>query len=721
MLGRNICFLLAAGLGSSPALAQDDPVRPQAQPSGGATGGVEKQVGMDDIVVTAQRRSESLTDVPISVTALSGEALASSGISNTVQLQAVTPGLVMQRFGGFVQPSIRGISTGANGPGVEANVAMYIDGVYQPNQSANTIELPDVARVEVLKGPQGTLSGRNASGGAIRIFTREPSYTATGDFSASYGRFDNLQVKGFVSAPLVADKIAISLSGLYENMDGWNNDLLNGGNIGKVQSRLIRGKLLLEPTDRLKLVFTGQYTKFRDDSQFAYSALNGNTAGADPAFAANGPIATKPYDVSIDFPPRIMNKNITGSLRASYDIDDIGTVSTITAYQHNKNMLSADGDASPTLFIGFIPKIPDKNFMQELNFASEKFGAISFVSGLFYYDDRTGHDPILGFFPSPTVSYARVRTKAYAAYTEANIQITDRLSTIVGARYSHERRSVRYARSEEGLDDAVQYSKSYNSVTPRMSLRYEIEPRTSIYATYSQGFKSGVYNANAEETTPVKPEKVKSYELGIKAAQGNFSLNLAGFYIDYTNLQVSINRGGFDTLDNAGATRNYGAELEGRVRLSPDFTVAGGVAWLHARYHDYTNATIIVPVPGGGNTAVPNVDLSGHQLLRSPNFTFNLNPSYSHEFGFGKVEASSSVYYTASYPLEQSGRVRQKSYPQVNAQINVFPGSSGIRLGIWGKNLTNEKIVSSSLVLAGGDLAAYSPPRTYGVSVGFSF
>ncbi len=303
-------------------------------------------------------------------------------------------------------------------------------------------------------------------------------------------------------------------------------------------------------------------------------------------------------------------------------------------------MLSVDGDASSTLLIGFIPKIPDKNFMQELNFASEQFGPVSFVSGLFYYSDKTGHNPILGFFPSPTISYARVRTEAYVAYTEVNVHFTDQLVGIVGARYSHERRPVRYARSKAGLATATQYHKSYNSVTPRVSLRYEIDPRTSICATYSQGFKSGVYYANLEETTPVKPEKVKSYELGLKTNRGDFSRNLAGSYIDYTNLQVSINRGGFDTPDNAGATRNYGVGLEGKQRVTPYFTVAGGFAWLHGRYRNYPDATIIVPVPGGGNTAVPNVDLSGRQLLRAPKFTFNLNPNYSHQFEFGSIEAS---------------------------------------------------------------------------------
>lgn len=217
---------LAACLAASPSLAQTT----AADQAADATA-----TDPTDIVVTAQRRSERLTDVPVSVTALSGDAIKASGITDTYSLQQVSPGLRMERLGGYTQPSIRGVTAGSTSPGSEANVAIYVDGIYQPNQAANTIDLPDVARVEVSKGPQGTLFGRNATGGAIQIFTRAPSFTTTGGISATAGYYDgsgpsrssyDLGLKGFLSGPIVPDKVAASLSFGYRNVDGYSTNIV---------------------------------------------------------------------------------------------------------------------------------------------------------------------------------------------------------------------------------------------------------------------------------------------------------------------------------------------------------------------------------------------------------------------------------------------------------------------------------------------------------------
>lgn len=683
------------------ALAQDDEASVAENPLHGG------------IVVTAQRRSERLTDVPVSVTALSSETIAAAGITDTYSLQQISPGLRMERLGGYTQPSIRGVTAGSTSPGSEANVAMYVDGIYQPNQAANTIDLPDVARVEVLKGPQGTLFGRNATGGAIQIFTREPSYQTTADFTVSYGRFDNFAVKAFIAAPLVEDRLAFSISGAYEDMDGWNRDLVNGGSIGKIESRLIRAKLLFEPVDGVKFTLGGQYSRRRDESLFAYSALNGNTLGPK--------VGIRPYDVAVNTPSLTETESWNVSFKSAFDTS-IGTFSTLTAYSKTQLDISADGDASPDQIISFTIDSPDKNFTQEINFASEKFGPVSVVAGLFYYRDDSGYDPLIGFFPAPFVNFADVTTRAYAAYAEANVDIAPGLVGIAGIRYSREKRTVQYVGGDAAMFVGTDlHKKTYSAWTPRFSLRYEIAPRTNIYATYSKGFKSGVYDLNGTATTPVNPEKIEAWEAGFKTSQGLFDLNIAAFYYDYKDLQVQINSGGFDLLTNAGEARNYGADIEGTLRLSPEFQISGGFAYLHARYRNYPDATILVPNPGGGNTPVSNVDLSGFKVTRAPTWTLNLNAQYEREFSFGTIALMGNMYHTDDVPLEQSGRLQQDAYTMFNGSISFRPLDSNFKFTLWGKNLSNEKVIQGSFFTGAGDQVSYAPPRTYGISANYAF
>lgn len=715
---RSKSWVLASALGVTVGL---QPVQALAQRSAAPAVAASDVEGSGEIVVTAQRRSERLSDVPISVTALSSAQITAAGVDSTYALQQVTPGLRMERLGAYTQPSIRGVTAGATSPGAEANVAIYVDGIYQPNQAANTIELPDVARVEVSKGPQGTLFGRNATGGAIQIFTREPSYDPHASFTVGYGSYDNLLIKGFAAAPLIDNKLAISIAGLYEDMDGWNHDLLKGGKIGKVQSRLIRGKLLFEPTETVKFVLSGQYSHRHDESLFAYSALNGNTAGAAPIFASNGPIATKPYDVSVNTASIVDTKSWNVALRGSIDLGGIGTLSSLTAYARTDLQISADGDASPTQLISFTIQSPDKNFTQEINFASEKFGPVQVIAGLFYYSDSSGYDPLVGFFPGSFTNFSDVTVKAYAAYAEANVDILPGLVGIAGVRYSNEKRTVQYTGGDAAFYvGTALHEKTFDAFTPRFSLRYEVAPRTNVYATYSKGFKSGVYDLNSTATSPVNPETIQAFEVGIKTGQRTFNLSAAAFYYNYKNLQVQVNTGGFDALQNAGGAHNYGFDIEGSVHVTPDFSLSGGLAYLHARYTNYPNASILVPRAGGGNDNV-SANLGGFQVTRAPNWTLNLAATYEHEFAFGTVGASANLYHADDVPLEQSGRVRQPAYTQINAQFSLSPANTNFKFTVWGKNLADEKVIQGSFFTGAGDQVSYAPPRTFGGTIGYAF
>lgn len=234
-----------------------------ATPAYAAAEGTETTADNGDILVTAQRRSERLQDVPMSVTALSSEDLDRSGITSTSDLAKATPSVVIAQYGGFMQPSIRGISSAGASLGDNSNVAMYIDGIYQPQQIATLISLPDVQQVEILKGPQGALYGQNATGGAILVTTLSPSNELTGKFSASYGNYNDVNLRGYVSVP-VSDTFAVSVSGGYQNRDGFRKHVITGERDLGLDSKVIRAKFQFTPSESAKLTLTGYFSDYRN-------------------------------------------------------------------------------------------------------------------------------------------------------------------------------------------------------------------------------------------------------------------------------------------------------------------------------------------------------------------------------------------------------------------------------------------------------------------------
>ena len=230
-----------------------------------------------EVIVTAQRRAERLQDVPLSITAVSGAQLEKLGVASTEDLTDVAPGLKMDRNGVNVQPAIRGVSSVEADIGADTNVAIYLDGVYQPNLPANAFDLPDVSRVEVDKGPQGTLFGRNAEGGAIQVFTLNPSFTPTGSGTLGYGDYNDLMAKGFISGPILDQRVAGSLSAFFESSDGYLKDeLRDGKNVGGVNAHLIRGKLLFKLVPKLTALVSVTYSDRTDGADYG-QAYNGNT------------------------------------------------------------------------------------------------------------------------------------------------------------------------------------------------------------------------------------------------------------------------------------------------------------------------------------------------------------------------------------------------------------------------------------------------------------
>jgi iron complex outermembrane receptor protein len=683
-----------------------------------------RATSVGEVIVTAQRREERVRDVPLSITAATAQTLANAGVQTTADLAKITPGYSIYMYGGAPQPVIRGISSGGASAGDSSNVAVYVDGVYLGNEALQLFDLPDISRVEILKGPQGTLFGRNAAGGAVRVVTQSPSFTPTGSFSASYGSFNDGMVKGFVSGPL-APKVAGSLAAFYEHMDGWDHNVLTGKDGGKLNSVIVRGKLLFQPIDNLKITFSGYYLNRHNEATFAGIALGGNTIArtASPGVL----IVTKPRDFAVNEPEGNGVRGYGAALNIEYDAS-FGTLTSVTAYQNAYVFIQADADATPAGIAYYDQHQPINSLQEEIDFASKKmFDRFSFTLGAFYYGSSERFTPLaIDTLPGHTVFaiWEDARTTAYAVFGEGYLDITSHLQLIGGLRYSNERKY-----GTGGFGTPVQSPikpATFTAVTPRVSLKYAFNPNTNVYFTYSQGFKSGV-NDPVSGPVPILPEHVDAYELGAKSrVTQNLDVTAALFHYDYTNLQVQ-------TVGNAlnGATQNAAKAtingFEGNLTwiATRDLTFIAGVSWLDAKYGQFPAALVNDVDPNNPNclcgAPLQPENVQGKQLQRTPPWTFNMTAEYSHPFEPGILTANMTLYSTARWWADLNNRVGQPGYTTLDAQLGWEPAGTKLKISIWGKNLTNTTYIYSFFVSANADEVSYAAPISGGVRVDYRF
>lgn len=692
------------------------PVAAQAQQQSGRE--------LQEVVVTAQRRSERLQDVPISVTAITADELASSGVASTRDLSIVTPGLRMTQAGAYLQPAIRGITSTVQTPVSEANVATYLDGVYQANTLSAVMQLPDVRQIEVLKGPQGTLFGRNATGGAILVTTEAPNLSGTsGQISAGYGNLDTKTVSAFVTGPLEQNKAAVSLTGFYDKTDGWQRNLLLGGarRPSQRETALVRGKIRVLPWDGADFTLTGFYSKIRDHSSLKQTNYQGNS---QLRLVPGVIVASEPNTYAINVDNRITPIQRGVSLRGEIEVGP-GTLTTTTAYNFTTTHLIVDADQT-TFNAGQITfDSRFKTWSQEVLYSTDQLGRFRATVGAFYFRSSGGLSPLT--FGGNYI-WANDKDRSYAVFGELTYDVTDQLSVTGGLRYSYEKRIAAVTATPTRVKPTLPElgRESWDSVTPRVSVLYKATPDTNAYFTFSKGFKSGIFNTTAFQVQPVNLEKATNYELGVKSTPApNFQVNAAVFYTDYKDLQVpsllQVGVAFVQRLTNAATAEIYGAEIGGAWNVSDAFKLAFGGAYTHARYKRFPNAPVNIPTGFGGNTATV-ADLSGNTMIRSPAWTGNVTAQYTWDTEHGEIQLSATAFYTSKFYMEESNRVAQPAYEHINAQLAWRPvRDRGLTLKLWGRNLTNSTQFNGFSSQTLNDTSTYLPPRTYGVEATYEF
>ncbi|WOK38151.1 TonB-dependent receptor [Sphingomonas sp. C3-2] len=695
-----------------------------------------EEAATGDIVVTARRREESLIDVPISVSALSGDALQSQGAVDITALQDKTPNLTLQIARGSnstLIAFIRGV--GQQDPlwGFEPGVGLYVDDVYVARPQGAVLDIFDVERVEVLRGPQGTLYGRNTIGGAIKYVTKRLGNDFTGKVRASYGSYDQIDLVGQVTVPL-GDTLSIGGAIARYKRDGYGQNLTTGAD--QYDKDVIAGRISAEfaPSDGVFFRLAADKTVDKSNARHG-TRLVGN--GGLPAFEPTRSV----YDTRAGIGDR--NKVMTQgmSLTGEIDLNDTLTFKTITAYRdgHTDTLIDFDNTAGPVLDIP--AWYDDRQFTQELQllYSGERLQG---VFGLYYLDGRASgaFDTVLGLANLTTLTAGSVKTKSYAAFADFNYDLTDQLKLSAGLRYTKDdktgtvfRRNYTGIRSPEfGNANAVpglirtDYTndRSFDQFTPRISLSYQPNDDLNLYASYGKGFKSGGFDMRGDAVlTPTtvngyKPETVDAYELGMKGAflDRTLFLNIAGYYSDYKDQQVTIQRpdvaGGIASfVDNAGKAEIYGLEIETRIVPSRNFSVNASLGYTHADYKKFL--TFI----GGGTTPVDVSDLRVFQ--NTPKWNANLSATWSDELAGGTIDITPSISMRSDYHMFEIANplLDQDGYALVDASASWTSGDDRFKLSVNMRNLFDKQYRVGGYNFPGAlfgnsIIGYYGPPRT---------
>jgi len=724
---------LIAGLGIAfPARAQPASngtqqlrsLDPAAQP---ATPAKKPQSGLEEVVVHAQKRSERLQDVPIAVTAITGTKLKAAGITDTMGLSQVTPGLNFGLAALFLEPDIRGVQSSVNSLGAESNVAVYVDGVYQASPTATILQLADVSQVEVLKGPQGTLFGRNATGGAISVTTRDPTFTPVAEVSASYGRYNEAIGSAFISGPMT-DTLAGSLALYGKRDDGYYTDLNLHKNLAANRISNIHGKLQYKPTPDTKITVSADYGYTSNDAGVVYTVFDqvALTKGIDP----NVLIPSKPYTSALSFPPTVALRNAGLTLNAEQDFDNVDLVS-VTGYRRSLQDSFFDLDNTPLNYLDLRTGIQTTTFSEDLRLQSPStWQRFIWTIGLYDYyslEDYKTFDLTLPLFGLHSTQTGSSIAQAQAIYGQASYKITPKWSLTFGLRYNHERRGEDYGElGDLGVVPPASAYKTWYDLSPKVTLAYKFDPRSTVYFTYSKGYKSGLFNPGGLTSQTADPEKLYSYELGVKTdLTPNLRLNVSSFYYDYRDLQIQSFIGDSSQVEvnNASEATVYGSDGDIFTSfsnvLAPDDQVSltTGFAFLHSSYGDYPGAVGYTINPDGIGQTIFEANAKGKHLIEAPTVTLNGDLGYRVTFGFGEIAFNANAYYNAGYYNDALNtlRIRQPSYVMANMSLDWISPNGRYDVALWGKNITSAKVFSTPVSSTTSIGANYTEPATYGI------
>ena len=748
---------LTLGLVSGGAQAQT----PAASAQGASAS--EQNGALEEIVVTARKRQERLQDVPASVSALSAGDLARRFDSDVRDFADSSPNIVIddtqQGPGGVAAIYIRGVGVADVEKSVDPAVGVVYDDVYIGQSSGSLLKAIDIDRVEVLRGPQGTLFGRNATGGVINLARSRPTYDLTGKARLTYGRFDTLKAEGVVSTGLTSN-IAVKVSGAYEKSDGYiYNDFYDQPG-QRSEFYAIGGALLFEPTDKLRIQVSYDHQKTRQDPP-QLLAINRPTDLFCAAYAQCSPSPGVPTsgDRYTSVSDGRLEKNAKFTLdmaiaKATYDLGTDLQVDYILGWLKTDEKINQDFDAGPLTLYHTDRPARWRQTTNELRLTKGGSGPLNFTLGAYLWDSRytINLKNYIGFAGAPLLTSAQDVTqtnKSWAVYGEADYKLVDKLTLTLGARYTHDKKTSLvndkaifiYGTTVEANPIVViqpslaggqivmtePVKADWSKFTPRVSLRYEFTRDAMVYALWSRGYRGGGFNGRpatiGAATIPYDPETLDNYEVGFKTefANGRVRLNGAAFLMKYKNMQQDLDvpapgtsTGRENRTINASSAEFKGVELDLTARVTRGLRINGNLGYLKAKYKNFLGDIYSTGTP---------VDASFLKIRRAPKWTWNLGAVYEADIGSNaSAWVTGDVHYLGAHEITflNNPNLRNGGQYLVDASVNVRFNKTTVSL--FGKNLANEKGWTIGYDVQNiWSYAAPRPRRTYGIAVTQTF
>ncbi|TDI62071.1 MAG: TonB-dependent receptor [Alphaproteobacteria bacterium] len=794
------------------------------------------QAQIDELVVTAQKRAESLQDVPIAVSAFESDFLQDIGFEDIFDLENYTPGLYFTQSQSATQTTIilRGIGTSGNNAGFEPSVGIFIDGVYRSRTGAGIFDMPDLERVEVLRGPQSTLFGRNTIAGTINIITKKPEYEFGGSAEVSYGNYDYINTRATVTGPL-GDKAALRVTGIFTDRDGYIHNLHLDTKLNDRNRWSLKGQLLLNPTDTFEARLIVDYSEMDEVCCGGVAFVNGPTdaaLAAVPLFGglglSSGNIPTIlsgddffDRDVAINDDPISKAEDFGVSLEINWDIGNV-TLTSITAYRTYDFFGAIDADFTNLDIVPLNSRDFDQSAItQEIRIQNNDADRFEWLAGFYFFSQdldmdeqlRFGADTdayielifpavveALGGLPSGSVALAggpgsvaslglfadgtgvndfhKQDHRSWALFAQGTYDVTEKLSLTGGIRFTKERKDLASTFTEippggtgflpGGLGAFIPVTifgvpniplapppvppgtvplgfASFQPTTPvadfdirlndsevtgTAKIQYQWTPDIQTYASYSRGYKSGGTNVArvVSGNFLFKPEKVDSYEIGLKGQffDDRLRVNLAGYIAKYNDFQDTTFIGTGFLVQNAGKVESKGIEFEATAVPTDWLTLQSMVTWQDSEFKKFESGPCQAFEVSTG--LLPgSCDRSGDRTPQTPDWTAHFaatveQPITDMVTGFVRGDLTyRSDFITAT---TNDPRSLDDGYTTIGARVGLVVDDGRFEISVWGKNLTDAEWIPLSFdgVLQTGKLYAYpNEPRTYGVTVRASF
>lgn len=692
---------------------------------------------ISDIVVTASRTGEtSAQRTPIAMSVFSADRLDNSLVLNVKDLVAVAPGLNVAQVTASAVIYMRGIGSSNVFGGSDPSVTTQLDGVYIARAFGQFQDFVDVERLEVLRGPQGTLYGRNAIGGTINIISRKPSNEFTGEAQIAIGNYDAVTAQAFVAGPLVEDKVQASLAASYVRRDDYFDNIVPGRpGTGNANRGGVRGQLRILPTDTLELITRADWSKGNERfDSYNHLLVPYRPGGVNAAPLANSVVGDY-HKLALNSPQYNETEFWGVSQEINLELSPVLALKSLTAYRRSSYDLRVDSDGTELRAAEAGQAETSRQFSQEFNLTlnTERFNG---VLGLFYFYDKTSTDLFANSFASPTTPPAAAFgiattpdsfTDSVAAFAQGTFKVTPELGLTAGIRYTRDkkrieqnfnRRSLATGLSTPGFPFVFELERSFDAWTPKVGVDWQVRPELLVYGSVTRGFKSGGTSifANNPADLSFEPETIWSYEGGIKSdlLGRRLRVNVSAFRYDYKDLQVqSLVAPGVVAIRNAADARVTGAELEVTARPVDALTLTANYALLDAEYRSFPAASVpgqLVPFLAGDpnfSPATRTYDASGNRLNAAPKHQLSGSAQLNFDLADGKAFVRGEYYYQSRvwYDASNAPIFSQRPYDLVNASVGWTSDDRLWNAQIIGKNLANKEylitIAANGLVPAG--------------------